>query len=495
MKKLSIALAVVVLFSAHAVSAQSTYFNNSMSVPSAFYGTTSGMNCVSISRDLNIGSRGSDVSKLQSFLANRNYPGGGSWMVTGYFGAATRAGVINFQIDSRLPQTGWVDAATRMALQNGCGSTVPFGNNTFTGPTPNWNNSYQYPSNYPSTNPNNSYSNPFPISQPWYTNPTYPNNNYVNPCSGNPSYYSCTNSGSLNLTYLSPNSGGVGTLITVFGTGFSTTGNSVRFGNGIIAGLNSTDGRTVSFTVPTTLSGYGSQNVYLGSYNVSVTNNNGQTSNALPFTVTSLGNSGAPSIVGISGPNTIAVNTSGTWSISLNNQYNSNTTSVSVNWGDTVYGAYTSQPQQVYAGQQNLTFSHSYAQTGTYTIVVTATNGAGQSNTASATVVVSGNPSGTMTLSYLSPSAGQVGTQVQIVGNGFSAFENTVHFGNGGTMHVPSQNGTVIYYTIPRYISPCDVLTNGTVCAQYLQQVSNGSYQIYVSNGSNTTNPATFTVQ
>ncbi|HXK39019.1 MAG TPA: hypothetical protein VJ043_02935, partial [Candidatus Paceibacterota bacterium] len=40
--------------------------------------------CFSLSRDLVSGSRGSDVTSLQTFLLSQNYPGSGSWMITGY---------------------------------------------------------------------------------------------------------------------------------------------------------------------------------------------------------------------------------------------------------------------------------------------------------------------------------------------------------------------------------------------------------------------------
>src|SRR3989338_5555792 len=78
------------------------------------YGTAA-TGCVTISRDLWYGSRGTDVLMLQSFLVNQNYAGGGSWMVTGYFGAATQTAVRIFQSQRGLSQTGIVDATTRAA--------------------------------------------------------------------------------------------------------------------------------------------------------------------------------------------------------------------------------------------------------------------------------------------------------------------------------------------------------------------------------------------
>src|SRR3989344_3580831 len=115
MNKLIVSLiALSMTFAAGTASAQSYY-----SVPSysTTYSTTpttyGGTGCVTVSRDLSFGARGTDVRMLQSFLVNQNYAGGGSWMVTGYFGAATQAAVRIFQSQTGLPQTGIVDATTR----------------------------------------------------------------------------------------------------------------------------------------------------------------------------------------------------------------------------------------------------------------------------------------------------------------------------------------------------------------------------------------------
>ena len=472
-KKLSLVFASVILFSAQIVSAQS-YFGVPTYQQNAYIPSTS--NCVLITRDLTVGSRGSDVRSLQNFLVSRNYPGGGQWLVTGYFGRATRAGVINFQIDSGIAQTGWVDAATRNAISNAsCQNSLS--QNTFTG-SGIFNPYQSYPYNYNYT--------PAVTTQP-VVPPSYSASCNVFPFGQN-----CPNNGIVSISYLSPSSGAVGTFVTVFGNGFTPTGNTVRFGNGIIANLNSTDGRTVSFTVPSTLTGYGTQAVYLNTYAVSASNSYGATSNSLPFAVTSLGSLGAPSVSNVSGPNTIAVNTTGTWTLSLNNLYNQNYTSVSVNWGDTLYGASAQTAQQVYGGSQTLSFTHAYAQSGTYTITFTATNGQGQSSMVSTTVTVTGYSNSGLTLSYMTPTSGHVGTQIQLVGTGFSTLDNTVHFANGGTLHVPSQNGTTIYFTIPAYFSACDLV--GAQCGAPAQLVSTGAYQIYVSNGNGSTNQITFNV-
>ena len=436
--------------------------------------------CTNLTKELSYGSRGSEVTRLQSFLVNRNYPGSGDWMITGYFGAATRAAVRNFQQERGLSQTGAADAATRAAIYTvSCGGSYGFSN----------------PSQYPYLYTN--YVNQIPY--------TYGYNNTATGCGVYNSYsYSYQNCGTYSgaytaptILFLNPQSGAVGDSVTVFGSGFTATGNTVRFGKGIIASINSTDGRTLSFTVPTQLTGYGSQVVTLGAYPVAVTNGAGYTTSAIPFNVTSLGTTGTPSISNVSGPTSIAAGTSGVWTVKVYNP-GSNYLSVNVNWGDqNVYPYASAQAAQaIYTqGAQTLTFSHVYATGGTYTITFTITNANGASSVATATVYVSGssNTGGTLSITSLSPTSGPVGSTVTIYGTGFSSWGNTVRFGNGAITNV-SSTGSSITFTVPAYLSPYCV--NGVVCPMYAQVVTPGVYPVSVINASgNTSNVNTFTVQ
>jgi IPT/TIG domain len=49
---------------------------------------------------------------------------------------------------------------------------------------------------------------------------------------------------------IQPLSGPVGSLVTIRGSGFADQNNTVKFGNGYIRGVRSTDGTTMQFTVP-----------------------------------------------------------------------------------------------------------------------------------------------------------------------------------------------------------------------------------------------------
>jgi hypothetical protein len=61
------------------------------------------------------------------------------------------------------------------------------------------------------------------------------------------------------ISYLSPSSGHAGTVVTIHGTGITATGNTVEFASADRRGLadmrslNSSDGATLTFTVPATL--------------------------------------------------------------------------------------------------------------------------------------------------------------------------------------------------------------------------------------------------
>ena len=546
------------------------------------YPYTAGAACVTLARDLSAGSRGTDVTALQNFLLAQNYPGAGAWMVTGYFGTATKQAVLNFQSQRGLAQSGIADAQTRAQVAastcSGANYNAYFSNPGYYNPVPVVNPVVLPTYTYPNTGAvsisslsvtagpvgssvtvygngfdaiyNNVYFGNVPVAGNIASNGnaltfTVPSNLNAN-CSGIGCYYNnqsttqgvyqiyvtntrgtsnslpftvtsggiagCPwyiNSGNCgswgggaywnaNITSLYPVSGGVGTSVTVFGSGFSQRGNSVRFGPGVITNLTSSDGTSLSFIVPSQLTGYGSQSMALGVYNVSVTNDRGSTSNSVPFTVTSVEqNALPPAITSVNGPAKITAGTQGTWTVTLSTYGNSYITT-SVRWGDEgVYPAQAASSQTLTpAGSQTLTFTHTYQAPGVYMAVFTVSNSAGVQNTASATVTVTSYGSGSpLVLSNLAPGAGRVGTLVALTGTGFTYSGNTVHFGVGGTANLTSgNNGTTLYFTVPAYISPCDVLGQGQVCAQYIQQVTPGTYPVYVSNALGQTGTINFTV-
>ena len=558
-------------------------FAQSYSYPTQTPSSTYPFACANISRDLSVGSRSAEVTALQNFLVSQNYPGGGSWMVTGYFGAATKQAVLNFQSQQRIAMTGIADAQTRAAIRNlTCGAagtpyvpfppstpvnpyTTPpytpapqtgnvyisslsvssgpvgtsvtiygsgfdpvynnvyFGNNPIpAGNVPSFNNgtsiTFTVPASYrPNCTPYNCYPSniymgigTYPV---YVTNARGTSNSLPFTVTGN-ALYNCPQSPWSNCGYgfggfgnygfgnavignMYPTSGAPGTSVTIIGSGFSQRNNSVRFGPGLVTGLTSSDGTSLSFVVPSTLTGFGQQTLTVGTYNVSVTNELGATSNALPFTVTSVSQySLTPTIAFINGPTTLTVGNQGIWTVSVNNPGNANIT-VTAKWGDeTIYGSSSFSSQLLTAGgTQTLNFTHTYLSAGSYTIIFTASNNVGGQNSVTTNVIVSSVSTAQPILNSLSPALGRVGTLVVLNGSGFTVSGNTAHFGVGGAQNLTSSNnGTTLYFTVPAYISPCDVLPAGSVCAQYIQQVTPGTYPISVRNANGQSQVLNFTV-
>jgi|GEM_PF-2280561 len=103
---------------------------------------------------------------------------------------------------------------------------------------------------------------------------------------------------------------------------------------------------------------------------------------------------------------------------------------------------------------------------------------------------------GAPTISSITPTSGPVGTQVTIYGTNFTQ-DNTVQFGTGGAVRVPSyNNGTMIYFTIPSVVGPCSYVgdTSPIRCLAAAQEVTPGNYVISVSNTYGQTGQISFSV-
>ena len=243
-----------------------------------------------------------------------------------------------------------------------------------------------------------------------------------------------------------------------------------------------------------------SYNNYYGRNNCYNNGNNGYTNGVYNTCY-----NGPVSLSNVNGPTTLTVGTSGVWTLTIYNP-SSNYVAIGAKWGDEVN--YNSQPTATQSssvqGQQTISFTHTYQTSGYYTVVFTATDSQGMQTSINASVNVSGNynyyynnynyNNGQPYLSSISPNSGRIGTQVTLYGSGFMSYGNTVHFGNGGMMNLSSVNGTTIYYTIPSTVSGCDIQTSGTFCPMYAQQITPGTYPVYVSNTNGQTSTMYFTV-
>lgn len=115
-------------------------------------------------------------------------------------------------------------------------------------------------------------------------------------------------------------------------------------------------------------------------------------------------------------------------------------------------------------------------------------------------------PKQELSLSQLSPRAGQVGTRVTISGTGFTSNNSILMndsvivrdvqveqaMGRPCYMNSYCDTGAKISFTIPEYISPnC---SPNMVCAMYMRQVTAGTYTISVQNENGTSNELLFEV-
>ncbi|MDB5238625.1 MAG: lipase [Candidatus Kaiserbacteria bacterium] len=218
----------------------------------------------------------------------------------------------------------------------------------------------------------------------------------------------------ISIQSIIPKSGTVGTVVTLTGR-FMSDSNIIHFGSGAIGpvGIDSsiavactTDPscipgirQTIHFTVPSSVGPYCQpgmmcpmylQLVTPGTYKVYVENENG-TTNTVTFTVTGPVASGGPlSVTGLDAPASLALGTTGTWTIHVNTNTDAGTLHYSVVWGDETNAATASQirdPGTVDI-QSSATFTHSYQRSGTFTPTFTVVDDAGHSVTTSSTVVV-----------------------------------------------------------------------------------------------------------
>ncbi len=223
--------------------------------------------CVSITHNLSYRSRdvatGGDVSTLQDFLESQGYLHSDP---TGYFGLQTQAAVQAFQSAQNILNSGYVGPVTRAAINtSSCGTaTTPVAATSTTPTTP------VIPSGW----------NPCPMGASF------------NSVTGAPCV--STNQTQTLITSISPTSGPIGTQVTIYGSGLSSS-DTINFSeNGQLKEsfygsktIQSATSNQITFAIPL----LAIENFPPGVYQVTVSNGNGMSeqlgqSNAVSFTMT-----------------------------------------------------------------------------------------------------------------------------------------------------------------------------------------------------------------
>jgi hypothetical protein len=94
-----------------------------------------------------------------------------------------------------------------------------------------------------------------------------------------------------------------------------------------------------------------------------------------------------PVINGISGPVSLAVNQTGTWTVNATESGN-NPLNYSVNWGDGLQNGIATSTSAMASSSQTATFTHMYAATGNYTVTFHVTDTTGATATSTISVMV-----------------------------------------------------------------------------------------------------------
>jgi hypothetical protein len=212
-----------------------------------------------------------------------------------------------------------------------------------------------------------------------------------------------------------------------------------------------------------------------------------------------INNNQSPVINGVSGPTTLNIGQTGTWSITASDPL-STTLSYSVVWGDQVlYPSNASSASGNIVYNQTATFTHAYSNAGNYTPVFYVQDSNGNTASTSLSVNVGNSYANQPSINFLQPNAGAVGTSVTITGNGFTPTGNRIVFGNSGSENNPAyslssfNNGTSITFIVP-YTNYVACLNSVPACMIAQQLIQPGTYPVSVINANGTSNQVLFTV-
>jgi PKD repeat protein len=175
-------------------------------------------------------------------------------------------------------------------------------------------------------------------------------------------------------------------------------------------------------------------------------------------------------ITSITAPTSLAVDEEGTWTVNVESSVEGNLT-YSVMWGDEGTRMMLRSMDET---QSSATFTHAYAEEGTYTPTFTVTDEDGNTvSKAAASVTVSEEDEDAPTITSLSATAGYAGDTITITGTGFLAGSDV--FVGSAEVEETIVSDTSITFTVP--------------------SIGVGSYDVYVENENGTSNTIRFELQ
>ncbi len=396
--------------------------------------------------DLTLGSSGSDVVQLQTWLINGgfNIPSVSSgYVAKGYFGSQTQTALMAYQRSIGLPAYGYFGPMTRVYLNRG-------GNYDNGGGNGGGNNAAPFQITRPvggeswqkGTTQNITWTSPYYFRATYVDIKLMP---YYQPCTGQicPMTVQTGNAQSMLYPYRAP---------YTIATGISVNQNSYSWNVGSINDFTPPIIPGGAIPIPSIpIAPDGQYTVQICQTGTSVC-----TSSASPFNIytrgTPIGN--APVINGVDAPTTLAAGQTGTWTVRATDPSNGNL-NYSVTWGDEqrfVNGISATASSPIVL--QTSTFQHSYSTAGTYTVTFTVRNAAGQQVQTTSTVRVTGSSLPTNGISITSPVGGEV----------WNIGENRVI---SWTTNNNGYYGTTAYYgaTYPAYNQSYDIYLVSQGCS------------------------------
>jgi len=360
------------------------------------------LSCTTLEHKLRLGSRDrntdGEVSELQAFLRAEGYL---KSQTTGFFGFATLRALWNFQAAEGLKATGVVNAATQDKIEAVSCDTIEEGieiigisapASLIIGEEGTWTVDVES-----QTEGNLHYSviwgdegsesasarlatavqSSATFTHSYDTAGTYTPKFTVTDDDGRSvtkaaASVTVSAEADVEITSLSARSGYAGDSVTITGSGF-TAESDVYVGSTTATNVTVNSDTSITFTMPA---------LGVGSYDVYVENENG-TSNAIRFELKS--KAVRISISSIDAPVRLAVDQEGTWTVNADTNLSGNLR-YSVTWGDE--GLMRKMLGAEATTQTSSTFTHSYAEAGTYKPKFTISDSAGHSSSVSATVLV-----------------------------------------------------------------------------------------------------------